>query len=160
MPLCACRLLPSWRQSWLFHVLQDTAKPAGLQLRGSCRTHMPGMEEHPTDTILLPLTTSPTMRQQAGKLHCSLSSQSSMQASSICSKRCCTMLPSTARKLIKQQQRGANDVQMNTSISVRQKAASLGRQDGGTLPALLKVLQGLIRKYLQCALELESTKRY
>ena len=83
-----------------------------------------------------------------------------MQASSICSKPRCAMLPSAARKLIKQQQHGANDVQMNTSTSVRQKAASLGSQDGGTLPSLMRVLQGLIRKYLQCASELESTKRY
>lgn len=83
-----------------------------------------------------------------------------MQASPICSELRRAILPSAARKLIKRQQRGANDVQMNTSISVRQKAASLGSQDGGTLPSLMRVLHGLIRKYLQCALEMESAKCY
>lgn len=57
-----------------------------------------------------------------------------MQATSICSKLRCATLPSAAGKLIKRQQRGANDVQMSTSTSVRQKIVSLGSQDGGTLP--------------------------
>lgn len=69
-----------------------------------------------------------------------------MQASPICAELRRATLPSAARKLIKRQQRGANDVQMNTSIFVRQKAVSLGSQDGGTLPSLMRVLRGLIRK--------------
>lgn len=157
--LLACRLLPGWRQSWFFKSPEAAAALAGLQLQlcRNCRTPVPGVGDHPIGTVLLPLATSPTKRQQVAKLHRSPSSQSGIQASSICSELRCVMLPSAARKLIKRQQRGANDVQMNTSTSVRQKAASLGSHDGGLLSSLMRVLRGLIRKYLQCASELERT---
>lgn len=134
------KLLSDWRQSWFFKSPEATTACPGLQPHGSCRIPIPGLGEHPIATILPPLATRPTKIQQAGKPHCSPSSQSGMQASSICSEPHCVMLPSAARKLIKQQQRGANDLQMNTSTSVHQKAASLGSQDGGTLPFLKRVL--------------------